>query len=123
MVIVFNLSDKVAENSVFGVWKEFHVSQRLIWGGNRSKFLLKPEKSSVQLPSHDVLCSLRLLSGQQLYISGCDISQYHNRLRAPSFLIYFLGLPCVRASDLGISSGVEFVVPCLTCIPMGAFDR
>lgn len=120
MVTFLPPSPGVVENSVFGVLKEPHVSQILIWGKDRSILLFNPEASSVALPSPDLLCSLRLPPGSRLYLSGCDISQYYNRLRAPDFLVPFLGMPRVRSAALGLSPPHEVLVPCLRCIPMGA---
>lgn len=96
------------------------MSQRLIWGGDRSNLIFIPEASGVELPSPDLLCSLHLPAGARLFLSGCDISQYYNRLRAPEFLAPFLGLPHIFSSALGILTQHEYVVPCLRCIPMGA---
>ena len=61
-----------------------------------------------------------LPSGKQLYLGGCDISQFYNRLEAPEFLIPFLGLPRVRSATVNNSLSSEFVVLCLTYIPKGA---
>lgn len=119
MVVFLPLGPNVIENSVFGVWKEPHVSQRLIWGGERCNLLFNPDANAVDLPSPDVLCGMRLPPGSHLHISGCDVLQYYNKLRAPDFLVPFFGLHRARASGLGISSTVNFVVPCLRCIPMG----
>lgn len=65
--------------------------------------------------------SLRLAPGEKLYIGGTDISQFYNRLKAPAFPIPLLGLPKIKAGEVGASPlESEYVVPCLTCIPMGA---
>lgn len=95
-------------------------SQRLIWGGNRSNLLLNPGASFVELPTPDMLSSLSLPKGKTLYLSSCDISQFYNRLKAPEFLIPFLGLPRVKSSLVAVQTESEYVVPCLLCVPMGA---
>ena len=64
----------VIDNSVFSVWKEPNVSQRLIWGGNRSNLLFNPDASHIELPSPDLLCSLQLPPGGRLHLASCDIS-------------------------------------------------
>lgn len=74
----------------------------------------------MELPTPDLLASLHMDRGQTLHLASCDISQYYNRLRAPPFLIPFLGLPKIRSSKLCLATDSEFVVPCLRCIPMGA---
>lgn len=120
MVQLLNSDDSVMENSVFGVWKTAGVSQRLIWAGNRSNLLFRKEASSVELPTPDIVSSLFLDEGSELHISGCDLSQYHNRLRAPPELVPLLWFPRLEAKLLGLSSPSGILTPCLSCIPMGA---
>lgn len=50
-----------------------------------------------------------------------DISQFYNWLNALAFLILLLVLRRVLSQfvDTGIKTG--YVVPCLTCVPMGAY--
>lgn len=120
MVILQPSGDGVIENSIFGVWKDSGVSQRLIWAGNRSNMLFNDELSAVELPSPDVVCSLFLDKDKELHMAGCDISQYYNRLRAPKELVPLLGLPKIDASRLGLPQFSGSLTPCLTCIPMGA---
>lgn len=112
--------DDVLENSVFGVWKVVDKSQRLVWAGNRSNPLFNPVASRVELHTADILAELRIGRNETLKLVRCDVSQYYNRLKAPEFLIPFLGLPRVRCSSLGIDLDTDFAVSCLRCIPMGA---
>lgn len=51
MVTLLDSDDTVVENSIFGVWKNAGVSQRLIWAGNRSNRLFREEASSIELPT------------------------------------------------------------------------
>lgn len=110
----------VVENSLFGVWKVFGKSQRVIWGGNRSNLLFRPEASKVELPTPDIISTFRLPPGRGLFLSGCDVRQFYNKIRAPAFLIPYLGLPRVPSDLVETSLTSRFVVPCLRCIPMGA---
>lgn len=120
MVTFLAPAPAVIENSVFGVWKEVDKSQRLIWGGNCSNQLFNPLASSVELPTPDLLSELSLAEGEHLFLAGCDISQYYNRLRPPAFLVPFFGLPRIRSTLVQAGIDSEYVVPCLLCIPMGA---
>ena len=120
-MITYLPSDGTAiENSIFGVWKVVGESQRLIWAGNRSNPLFSEAASEVELPTPDLLSSLQLGASSPLHLASCDVSQFYNRLRAPDFLIPFLGLPRVRAADVQSPASTNYVVPCLLCIPMGA---
>lgn len=49
MVRLHNSVESVVKNSIFGIWKKLVVSQRLIWAGNRSKLLFRPETIPVEL--------------------------------------------------------------------------
>lgn len=120
MIKLYPSSDEVIENSIFGVWKEAGVSQRLIWAGNRSNMLFNEELSSFELPSPDIVGSMFIDDDKHLHMAGCDISQYYNRLRAPPELITFLGMPKIKAETLGLFQFSGDVTPYLTCIPMGA---
>ena len=75
MITFLPLKPGVMENSVFGVWKELSVSQRLIWGGYRLNLHFNPDASPVEIPSPDLLCSL-LPPGERLYLAWYDISQF-----------------------------------------------
>lgn len=108
------------ENTIFGVWKEPGVSQRLLWTGKRSNLLLNESLGAVELPSADIVSSLSLADEQKLRIGGCDISQYYNRLKAPHEIIRFLGLPTISAKSLELPGKSGRVTRCLTCVPMGA---
>ena len=119
MIEFRTLYNSIVENSIFGVWKIPGKSQRVIWGGERANMLFNPDARSVELPTPDIVSSLRLEQGDQLYLSSCDISQFFNRLKVPEFLIPYLGLPRVKASEVGIDQK-GYVVPCLRCVPMGA---
>lgn len=120
MVTLRKTGEDVIEHSIFGVWKTPGVSQQLICAGNRSNFLFNEELSAVELPSPDIVSLLFLNSKDQLNVSGCDISQYYNRLAAPVELIPFLGMPKIHAKQLGLPHLSGFITPCLTCIAMGA---
>lgn len=113
-------SSDVIENSIFGVWKVNGVSQLVIWAGNRSNQLFNVEASEVELPTPDLISSFRVPDGEELHIGGCDISQFYNRLRAPDFLVPYLGLPRIRSALVKSKHSSRYVVPCLRCIPMGA---
>lgn len=120
MVALYPLESTAIENSIFGVWKTRGVSQRFIWSGNQSNQLFNEDASYVALPNRDLFSSLNIPSGKNLYSASCDISQFYNRIKAPDFLVPFLGLPRVRATSLGISSSHQFLVLSLRCILMGA---
>lgn len=111
-------SEEVIENSIFGVCKDPSVSQRIIWAENRSNLLFNESLCVVELPSLDIVNSLFLNDGDNLYVAVCDISQYYNRLKAPMELIPLLGLPKIRAELLGLPHLYRSLTPCLTCIPM-----
>lgn len=74
----------------------------------------------MELPTQDLLSELQLHPGRELFLASCGISQYYNRLKAPPFLVPFLGLPRVSSSLVDTELRSDFVVPCLLCIPMGA---
>lgn len=120
MVELLNSDDFVIENSIFGVWKNVVISHRLIWAGNRSNLLFRQEASSVELPTPDLISSMFVDQGEELFVSGCDLSQYYNRLRAPSEMVPLLGFPRLKAALLGMTTPSGYITPCLTCIPMGA---
>lgn len=112
--------EDVVENSVFGVWKVVGETQRLIWGGERANLFFRDEATHVDLPSPDLLSTLQTPAGSSLFLSGCDISQFYNRLSVPSFIVPFLGLPRIRSDLVTTNLSCAFVVPCLLCVPMGA---
>lgn len=112
--------DGVVENSIFGVWKRPGLEQRLIWAGNRSNRLFRPEASSIELPTPDLLATMYLAEGDELVLGGCDISQQYNRLAVVKELIPLLGLPGLPASKVMASVDDRIVVPCLKVVPMGA---
>lgn len=120
MVTLLEPSDTVIENSVFGVWKKLNISRRLIWACNRSNQLFRDEASFVELPTPDIVASTFLEENQQFHLAGCEISQYYNRLKAPSDIIPFPALRRLSASSINMRSASGSLVPCLTCIPMGA---
>lgn len=120
MIVYYEPRDDVIENSLFGVWKEVGVSQRLIWGGNRCNPLFRPEASYVESATLGLLADLHLPLSERLYLFGCDILQYYIRLKAPDFLVLFLELPRVLSSQVSRTTRTEYVLPYLQCILMGA---
>lgn len=63
MIKLLQPSDGAIENSIFGVWKQPNVSQRLIWSGDVSNQLFRDEVKSTELPTPDVISSLILDPG------------------------------------------------------------
>lgn len=112
--------DETVENSILGAWKEPGISQCLIWAGNRSNLLLKPELSPVKWPSLDIVASLFLDDNHKLQMEGCEISRYKNHLSAPREVAPLLRIPRISAEALELSDFVGNLTPCLTLIPMGA---
>lgn len=119
MVTLLEIDGEAIENSIFGVWKQPGVSQRLIWSGDRSNLLFREEAKPVDLPTPDILGSLFLDQGEELFLSGCDLSQFYNRLKAPRDLIPLLGMTRIEAKLVSNTSSSKFVISCLTCILMG----
>ena len=81
---------------------------------------LNESASFVELPSPEIISTLSLPQGEQIFVSGCEFSQFYNRLLAPSFLVPLIRLPRVRTVEVACDLPVPFVIPCLRVIPMGA---
>lgn len=96
--------DGALENSIFGVWKSPNVSQRLLWSGDISNIFFRDEAKFVELPTPDLTASLVIDPGGDLFLAGCDVSQFFNRLKAPTELIPFLGFPRIKTSLLNLTS-------------------
>lgn len=120
MVTILPVNSGAIENSIFGVWKTVNVSQRVIWCGDQSNRFFREEASYVELPDAGTLSQLEMSGADALFVGSCDISQFYNRLRAPDFLVPFLGLPRIRTSYLDPQPEFDVGIPCLRCIPMGA---
>lgn len=113
------LDENVIENSLFGFWKGADI-QQVIWGGERSNMLFSAEACNTELPTPNLFCSFILLPQKRLHLAARDVFQYYNRLRVPSFLISFFGLLSVASTSVNTNLRCAFVVPCFTCLPMGA---
>lgn len=74
MVHLRRPSDDVVENSVFGVWKVPVESMRVIWSLNLSNPLFRPESPGFNLPTPDVLSTLRVYAADELFVTGSGIS-------------------------------------------------
>lgn len=111
----------VYENSVFGVLKKAdpHGPHRLIFAGDVANHFFADGCGAVELPNPDILSQLQLQEGQKLYLASTDISQCYNRLRVPTWMRRFLGMPRVWSSEVDISGPPRWLVPVLTVLPMG----
>lgn len=111
----------VLENSVFGVLKSADVNgpQRLIFSGDLANDFFAEGSGTVELPNPDVLSSLRLAPGEKLYLASADISQCYNRLRVPKWMRYYLGMPRLWSTEVGVGGTRRQLVPVLTVLPMG----
>ena len=84
------------------------------------------EGPHTDLPSASTWAQQEVLSGDDLYFSGGDISSAFYRLKAPEQVAKYLTLPRIRAKFVNISSidghavqPDQFLVPELTVLPMG----
>jgi len=107
-------------NGVFGVRKDAD-SMRLIVDARAANacFIDSPE---VQLPTPDVISSLKVPTGQQLYVGKLDVDNYYHRLRLPQWMVPYFALPPVSAFAMGfvLSPHQDYLIyPCCTTLPMG----
>ena len=106
-------------NGIFCVDKKDGMLRLIIDARPANAAMRKSTK--VNLPSPSLLADLQAPTGSVIYTAKADIDNFYHRLRLPSWLVPFFGLPSVRAGDLGLQGfhPDEMVHPrCLT-LPMG----
>lgn len=67
MVTLLSYDHSVLENAILAVSKKVGISQRLIWAGDRSNLLHRKHTSAVELPTTDIVSSLFLDEGEELF--------------------------------------------------------
>lgn len=102
-------------NSLFAVEKDVN-RQRLIFNGvPANACFIKPPKT--RLPSPDDIAGLRVDKDAPLFCGKSDINSMYHRLRTPSWLWQYFGLPAVRGEDFNFLPGVLW--PVYVTLPMG----
>lgn len=121
IIVLLGEKDNVIENGIFAVPKtrQEGAEQRLIWDGRRSNLFFRDEFSAISLPSPDQIAELLVPQHCSLHVSKSDLSQMYNRLRVPSWLWRYFGLPKIKASELGTTEDDTVFFPALTVVPMG----
>ncbi len=84
-------------NGLFGVQKD-STTDRFIFDGRRANcyFRLPPH---VQLPSPASLTALWLADGDEVFVGKTDVSNMFHRIRVPSWMSQYFGLPALRGPD------------------------
>ena len=110
----------LAVNGLFGVDKDNGAAIRLIVDARsvNSMFVASPP---VSLPTPDIIASLNVPHGTQLYAAKVDLDNFYHRIRLPPQWWPFFCLPAVRAGDIGaIGYDADAMVhPCCKTLPMG----
>lgn len=90
-----DIGPEVVQNTMFVVWKTPGESMRYIWAGNRSNLWFRPEPFGCELRTLDMVATLRILSDDELFLAGCDVSENCNRLKVREEMIPSIGCPKV----------------------------
>ena len=114
-MVSFTREPKVV-NGVFTVPKDV-TKQRLIINAVPLNAMCVPPPY-VSLPTPDVLARLRLPHGAVLAAGKMDRDNFYHRLVVPDWLVPYMALPPVDATELGLASPGR-VYPCLRTLAMG----
>lgn len=69
-------------------------------------------RCTTELPTPDIVSTLFLDEGEELFLSGCDLLQYYNSLRARSDLVLLIRF-LHEANFLRVSQDYRYVTPFL----------
>lgn len=121
MIKYAETSAGIAQNSVFGIRKTGakDAPHRFINAAGAANLCWKSGCGKVLLPHPDLLTRVRLAQGSRLRGAACDVDQCYNRMRVPSWMQAYLGLPSVWSTDVGVEGPARWVVPVMTVLPMG----
>lgn len=113
-------TEPLAVNGLFGVDKDNGAAIRLIVDARpvNSMFVASPH---VSLPTPDIIASLNVPHGKQLYAAKVDLDNFYHRIRLPQQWWPYFCLPAVRAGDVGaIGYDADVMIyPCCKTLPMG----
>lgn len=104
-------------NGLFAVPKDADA-QRFIVDMRPGNACFKPPET-VLIANPGVISELHLPPGATLYVATADADNMYHRLRPPTWLQDFMGLPPVDSVSVGLPGPSRTVYPVLTSCPMG----
>lgn len=114
---LFRDSPPLVINGVFAVPKG-PDAQRFIVDMRPGNSCFQPPES-VLLANPGVISELHLPPGASLYVATADADNMYHRLRPPTWLQDYMGLPPVNSDSVGLPGPSRTVYPVLTSCPMG----
>jgi hypothetical protein len=107
-------------NGLFAVPKDVD-KQRFIIDARPANFRFR-KSPDVQLPTPDLLATVRPVPGKPLYVGKIDLDNFYHRIRLPDWMCPYFALPPLRAGDVGLEAeyGADTTIwPCCATLPMG----